>query len=110
MYKLVVGKHGTKLKEAKEAEDNSNRGVRVRGAGRLTGLMASTSQLAEALSDVLLNGAPETGPANAGRAASDTLGPSIFTAVQEQLGLKLEAQRALVEVLAIDHAERVSAN
>jgi len=38
----------------------------------------------------------------------DPNGPSIFTAVREQLGLKLESTRAPVEVLSIDHVEQPS--
>jgi uncharacterized protein (TIGR03435 family) len=41
---------------------------------------------------------------------STDLGPSIFTAVQEQLGLKLETQKGVVDILVIDHVEKPSEN
>ena len=34
-------------------------------------------------------------------------GPSLFTAVQEQLGLRLVAQKGPVDILVIDHAEKI---
>ena len=50
------------------------------------------------------------GPGPTDSAAAADLGPDIFTALQEQLGLKLESAKGPVEILAIDHVERPSEN
>ena len=42
--------------------------------------------------------------------AADASSTGIFTAVQEQLGLKLESARAPIDVLVIDHIERPTGN
>ncbi len=55
--------------------------------------------------DLAFTGEP---PADVG--LLDQSGPSLFDALQNQLGLKLEARRAPVDILVIDHAERPSAN
>jgi hypothetical protein len=47
-------------------------------------------------------GAADEGP--------EVVGPTLFTALQEQLGLKLEAKKGPVEILVIDRAERPSEN
>ena len=55
-----------------------------------------------------LAGAP-SGPPGVERPATND-NPSIFTAVQERLGLKLESTKAPVDVLVIDHAEKPTEN
>jgi uncharacterized protein (TIGR03435 family) len=54
------------------------------------------------------------GPGPGGVRAPDigvsTSGPSLFTAVEEQLGLKLESARGPVETLVIDSAQRPAEN
>jgi uncharacterized protein (TIGR03435 family) len=45
-----------------------------------------------------------------GGPSTDPSAPSIYTALQEQLGLKLDAEREVVEVLVIDRIERPAEN
>jgi uncharacterized protein (TIGR03435 family) len=62
--------------------------------------LAYTRELPPGMSEnTLLNGAPV-----------DTSGPTIFEALRKQLGLRLEAQKAPVDVLVIDYAEKPTGN
>ena len=64
--------------------------------------------------DVELQWTPDNIPASFigpdGKPTPEISGPSVFTAIQEQLGLKLESQKGPVEVLVIDHVQPASAN
>jgi uncharacterized protein (TIGR03435 family) len=64
--------------------------------------------------DLNLTFSPEAGPAAPPAApagpAPDSTAPSLFTAMQEQLGLKLEPGRAPISVLVIDRASRPAAD
>jgi uncharacterized protein (TIGR03435 family) len=51
------------------------------------------------------NNAREPAPVDVATAAIPE-GPSIFVAVQEQLGLRLDPQRAWLGVLVVDHIEK----
>jgi uncharacterized protein (TIGR03435 family) len=66
--------------------------------------------------DFKLNWTPELPPGAAERAAARGItlppanGPDIFTALREQLGLRLASHKGPVEVMVIDHVERPSEN
>jgi uncharacterized protein (TIGR03435 family) len=125
VYSLVVAKNGPKFKESKFDESAVAKGL-LPGLKmhpyELTGTSVDIRLLAEELSRRLsrnvvdhtgLNGeynfdlrwAPDVGDGD-----SPPDGPSIFTAVQEQLGLKLESGKAAVDAIVIDHIERPSEN
>jgi uncharacterized protein (TIGR03435 family) len=59
--------------------------------------------------DFVLNGVA-MGSIEGNHEAQDEPATSIFTALQEQLGLKLEPRKAPVEVLIVEHVEQPSAN
>jgi len=60
--------------------------------------------------DFSLEWAPDPRLAGPEGVTSGARRPSIFAAVQEQLGLKLEARKAPIDALVIDRVERPSGN
>lgn len=64
--------------------------------------------------DLALKWTPDSLPPEPGRtgpaAVNPDAPPDLFAAFQQQLGLRLESIKALVEVLVIEHVERPSAN
>jgi uncharacterized protein (TIGR03435 family) len=49
-------------------------------------------------------------PEGSGAPPADPLGPSLFSALQEQLGLRLDSQKGPVEIFAIESIQRPPAN
>ena len=54
-------------------------------------------------------GGGDSGPGRGGLAGDTSDAPSLLTAVQEQLGLKLEKKKGPLDILIIDHAEKTPA-
>lgn len=46
---------------------------------------------------------------NVDKQTETAAGPSIFAAIEEQLGLRLEARKLPLEILIVDHADKVPA-
>jgi uncharacterized protein (TIGR03435 family) len=127
VYALVIAKGGPKLESAKDTKGSS----RSASTERLKATGVTTEDLAKSLTrilsnevgrvvvdqtgltgkyDLTLKWTPDNAPPPMLNGEPDTSAPSIFTAVQEQLGLKLESTKAPVQVLVVDHAELPSEN
>ena len=125
---LVVGKDGPKVRESQTAALGAGGNSAV--LGHIIGQQMSMQLLATLLSrferqividmtelkgsyEVKLEWTPDGNrpiQPEAGGALTRIdagAGPSIFTAVQEQLGLKLESRKSPLDVLVVDHAEKV---
>lgn len=131
IYALVAGKSGPKLKPTTDTAGNSGTSSSGNGSSvsfKATGL--TLEQFTESLTssaspdlgrevidktgiqgryDITLNWIRDSG-ANASGDPAQGSGPSLFTAIQEQAGLKLEPSKGPVRVLVIDHAEMPSDN
>jgi uncharacterized protein (TIGR03435 family) len=134
-YVLTVGKNGPKLKTS-EADPGALPGIGFRGFGNMPVSNASMADFAammqgsvldrpmidrtglKARYDFVLKWTPDDSqfigmrPPGASLPGNDKpdAPPSLFTAIQEQLGLKLESAKAAVDVLVIDHVEMPSPN
>ena len=118
IYELVTAKGGFKLKEVPESEHArgtswGNGHVQVR-KGPIGGLVFALSDLLSrnvvdktGLSgnyDIDLKWTPDE------QQGTPDAGPTLFTALEEQLGLKLVSAKGLVDTFVVDHAERPTEN
>lgn len=131
VYAIVVGKAGPKLTKTSDPGDLSS--LYFPAFGTMNARIASMSDLARTMQQAVLDrpvvdqtglrgrydftltwtpdefqfgamGAHIPAPSDQARA------PDLFTAMQQQLGLKVESTKAVVDVLVIDRIERASEN
>jgi len=119
VYALVVAKSGSKLK-AGNATKETGLNTNIAGhLGQMVGINAPVFYLSSVLSNKLshpvldktgLQGKYDWTLVWDPDPGTESTEPSIFTAVQEQLGLKLDAQKGPVQTLVLDSVERPSEN
>jgi uncharacterized protein (TIGR03435 family) len=118
VYALMLAKSGPKLHEVKEDDTNSHTGLRDSNghiAATKSPMTALARVLAEEVGRTVLDRTGLTGKydfildwtPDQGTRAPDVPGAFLFAALQEQLGLKLEPTKGPVEMLIIDHAEKI---
>ncbi len=111
IYRLVVAKDGAKLEKPDQANGISGRSTKT--TERVTAQVTLAS-FAEYLSQKLDRPVvDQTGLTGAYKIqlewspdTADAAGPSIFTAIQEQLGLRLAAAKTGVRVVVVDEIEK----
>ncbi len=119
VYVLTAAKNGPKLKQSSQPgapsinTQKGSGGVTMNGAREPISILASN--LGNQLSRIVVDQTGLTGMYDWTLAWSpdmgaDSVGPSLFTALQQQLGLRLEAQKGPMQVLVIDRVERASEN
>jgi bla regulator protein blaR1 len=112
MYALVIGKDGPKLQESQSKQDARHM---MMGRGELNGdgvpFEMLVSNLSSQLGRPVIDRTGLTGHYDFKlQWILDPNGPSIFTAIQEQLGLRLESQKGPVDILVIDRVGKPSEN
>ena len=119
VYALVVAKNGPRFSEATADSGSLIRGTRGLITGRGTTMQMLALNLSSQLGRQVLDKTGLTGkydfklewtPDTAVTEGTELGGPYLFTALQEQLGLRLESQKGVVQVLVIDRAGKPSEN
>ncbi len=133
VYAVVLGKTGPKLTKS-EGDPNGLPGLGFQGLGKFRGMNTSIADFAGLMQTLVLdrpvvdqtglhdrydfglNWTPDEtqfgGLAGQLPPAGDKadVPPDLFTAIQQQLGLKLEPTKTPVDVIVVDHVEKPSEN
>jgi uncharacterized protein (TIGR03435 family) len=130
VYALVAAKGGPKLTPAGDGESARLSAVGIEQGMKMTAAAVTLDQFVRSpfllgavggrtvldqtglkgLYDFTLTWAPEPLAASETAKSAVADAPSLFAAIQEQLGLRLIPSRAPEEVIVVDHVERPSAN